>query len=176
MSGILTQDSISLTEGLDGVRFCYLATSSRKAGTIGRSNKHLTHWDANKRADSFFLLSHVESWHWGAPLQVLAAQMLRSGHSNSALCHFHWTLSTCLKHEIEATCFPLWGGVMSSQYIPLKPMPSLTPATKHLDPQQHWFFTDSPGNKTLRINGTNEPQSEVFQQHCGFSAELTKWS
>lgn len=63
MSGILTQDSISLTESLNGVCFCYLATSSRKAGTIGRSTKHPTH--SNKRADSFFLLSSVENGYWG---------------------------------------------------------------------------------------------------------------
>lgn len=39
----------------------------------------------------------------------------------------------CLKHEIEATCFPLWGGLTSSHCIPMKLMPSLTPSTKHLD-------------------------------------------
>lgn len=48
MSGILTQDSISLTEGLDGVRFCCLATFSRKAGTIRRSTEHPAHSDATK--------------------------------------------------------------------------------------------------------------------------------
>lgn len=64
MSGILTQDSISLTESLDGVRFCYLATSSRKAGTIGRSTKHPTQLKT-KGADSFFLLSSEENWHRG---------------------------------------------------------------------------------------------------------------
>lgn len=53
MSGILTQDSISLTEDLDGVRFCYLAISSGKAGTIGR--KHAE--DTNKRAKSYCFVS-----------------------------------------------------------------------------------------------------------------------
>lgn len=53
MSGILTQDSISLTESLDGVFFCCLAISSGKAGTIGR--KHAG--DANKRAKSYCFLS-----------------------------------------------------------------------------------------------------------------------
>lgn len=53
MSGILTQDSISLTESLDGVCFCYLAISSGKAGTIGC--KHAG--DANKRAKSYCFVS-----------------------------------------------------------------------------------------------------------------------
>lgn len=53
MSGILTQDSISLTESLDGVCFCYLAISSGKAGTIGC--KHTG--DANKRSKSYCFLS-----------------------------------------------------------------------------------------------------------------------
>lgn len=48
MSGILTQDSISLTESLDGVRFGYLATSSRKVGTIRWNTKHPTHSDTTK--------------------------------------------------------------------------------------------------------------------------------
>lgn len=61
MVGILTQDSISLTEGLNGVCFCYLATSSRKAGTIGRSPKHPRH--SNKRGRLLFPpeLYHVEN-------------------------------------------------------------------------------------------------------------------
>lgn len=55
MSGILTQDSISLTESLDGVRFSNLATSSWKTGTIRSSSEHPTHSDmCNKRVDSVF--------------------------------------------------------------------------------------------------------------------------
>lgn len=53
MAGILTQDSISLTESLDGVCFCYLAISSRKAGTIGRKHGR----DTNKGAKSYCSVS-----------------------------------------------------------------------------------------------------------------------
>lgn len=148
MSGILTQDSISLTESLDGVRFCYLATSSRKAGTIRLSTKHPTHSDATKGADSFFLLSSVENWYRGGTRHVLVTQMFQSGWSNSALCH--WTLYMCLRHEIKATCFPLWWGIVSSECIPVKLMPSFTPSTKYPNLLWHWFCTDSWGNKTHR--------------------------
>jgi len=61
MSGILTQDSISLTEGLDGVCFGYLATSSRKAGTIRRGTKHPTRSYATKGPIPFSLLSSLEN-------------------------------------------------------------------------------------------------------------------
>lgn len=83
-------------------------------------------------------------------LQVLVAQMFQSGRSNSALCHRHWTLCMCPRHETEATCFPLRGGFVSSQCIPMKPMPSSTPSTKHLDLLEHWFLTGFPGNYTFR--------------------------
>lgn len=53
MAGILTQDSISLTESLDGVCFCYLAISCRKAGTIGHKHGR----DINKGAKSYCSVS-----------------------------------------------------------------------------------------------------------------------
>lgn len=55
MSEILTQDSISLTESLDGVRFGYLATSSRKVVTSRWSNKHPAHWNTTKGSTPFAL-------------------------------------------------------------------------------------------------------------------------
>lgn len=42
-------------ESLDGVRFCCLATFSRKAGTMRRSTKHPKYVDTTKGVDSFFL-------------------------------------------------------------------------------------------------------------------------
>lgn len=53
MAEILTQDSISLTERLDGVCFCYLEISSRKAGRIGHKHGR----DTNKGAKSYCSVS-----------------------------------------------------------------------------------------------------------------------
>ncbi len=40
---------------------------------------------------------------------------------------------------------------------------------------RHWFFTGSPGNKTLRRN-INKWAWTVFQEQFGISTKLTKWS
>lgn len=40
--------------------------------------------------------------------------------SSPRCCHCHWTLYMCLKHEIGASCFPLWSRIMSSRCSPVK--------------------------------------------------------
>lgn len=76
MSGILTQDSISLTESLDGVRFSYLATSSWKTETIKTEDHNTKHRLAhNKRAQLLFF-SLTELWKTDTEVEVLGIQML----------------------------------------------------------------------------------------------------
>lgn len=98
MSGILTQDSIPLTENLDGVRFCYLAISSGKAGTIGR--KHAE--DANKRAKYCFV---------SRELRGNGYQRRCSSHRwSKEVKHF-----ACVRgRKVKPKRFPWWGATMST--------------------------------------------------------------
>lgn len=98
MSGILTQDSISLTESLDGVSYLVIP-SSRKAGTIGHKNTE----DLNKRAKSY-LLSSVETDTRGGARHTDVPRRKR-GWSNSASGHCHWTLYTWRRQESEGQSF-----------------------------------------------------------------------
>lgn len=132
MCGILTQDSISLTVSLNGVCFCYLETSSGKAGTIRWSTKHPA---CSHKSDPLIYPHQL----WGKqipmrwPCKSSSARCSAVWWSMSVLCHSHWTLSVSLRPETEAMRFPLWDGFVSSVCILLKLMLLSTLSTKHVN-------------------------------------------
>lgn len=147
--------------GLDGVRFCYLATSSRKAGTIRRRRS-----SRNNRPDSVFLPSSEESWYtrggWCCctPQVLLVAHMLRKWtvkFSFVSLSLDPWHTHTHTRGfgawKRSHMLGPRGGGAGSSQCTLEKAMPPLTSRAKHLDPRQHWFPRTHGG-----MSGTNESE------------------
>lgn len=140
ISGILTQDSISLTESLDGVRFSYLATSTRKAGTIRRSTKHPTHSDATGPSP----FSSWVLWKSDTDKVYCRSSSPRCSKVDGQIQHYVTVTGhlRCLKHEIEAIWFPLWRSIMSSQW-------NWCPHWHQVQNTliRHWFITDSPGKK-----------------------------
>lgn len=132
MSGIVTQDSISLTESLDGVRFSCLAAFFFFLGKLeqsdGAPNTERT-LDTTKGSTPLSKLSSEENWYWAGRLQVLVTQML--------------SLSLDTLYVSEAWNWSLVLSFVKPYYVisvqPCEVMPSLTHRTLNM----HWFSTDS---------------------------------
>lgn len=156
MSGILTQDSISLTVSLDGVCFCYLATSSGKAGTIGQSTKQPAR---SHKSDP--LLYPPQLWGKQIPTRwPCGSSSARCSHvlqlDGQCQCyvtvtgHFLWVWGLKLKpHAFPCervlcqVCVSCWNRCSCWLRVQNTSM-------------RHWFAADSPGKKTLGVNWINK--------------------
>lgn len=169
MSGILTQDSISLTESLDGVRFGYLATSSRKSWNNQTEHQTPNTLGHNKRADSFFL----------------CGKLIRRGYTAGPRRPDvpKWTVKFgFMSLSLDTLCVSEawnWSHMLSlvRRYYVIPVHPHETDALIDTEYKTPWWGTDSL--QTLQeirhSEETWQMSLKVFREHFGFSTKLTKW-